>query len=234
MRCGAVSPEITLDLVRQFPTNGPTDPIRYYARPLTGWLFRERINLGLRTLAGRRFARGLEVGYGSGAVLAALSSVVDELHGIDLDADPALAGATLRRLGVEAKLRPGSVYELPYDDASFDLVASFSVFEHLHRYHVALAEVARVLRPGGTFLLGMPAVNVAMEAGFALIGFRGINDHHVTTPQQVERAFAGHGLAVRDAERLKLPLPATAPLPFAVPRRVPGMPVYFVWRLERV
>jgi SAM-dependent methyltransferase len=228
-----VNPEITLDLVRQFPSNGPTDPIRYYSRPLTGWLYRERINLGLRMLAGRRFSRALEVGFGSGAVVAALSEVCGDVHGIDLDADPALATATLERLGVRAALRAGSVYELPYDDGRFDLVASFSVFEHLHRYERALEEVRRVLQPGGTFLLGMPAVNKTMEAGFALIGFRGINDHHVTTPQQVARRFEAHGFAVRDAARLKLPLPSSPALPVQVPSAVPGLPVYFVWRLER-
>lgn len=228
-----MSPEITLDLVRRFPSNGPTDPIRYYHRPLTGWLFRERVNMGLRTLGDRRFARGLEVGFGSGAVLAALSSVVDELHGIDLDADPELASETLRDLGVSAALRAGSVYELPYEDGEFDLAVSFSVFEHLHRYELALDEVRRVLSPGGTFLLGMPAVNLAMEAGFALIGFRGINHHHVTTPQQVASRFASHGLSVKDAATLKLPLPTSPDFPVQLPRATPGLPVYFVWRLER-
>ncbi|MEZ4392621.1 MAG: class I SAM-dependent methyltransferase [Polyangiales bacterium] len=228
-----MSPEITLDLVRRFPSNGPTDPIRYYHRPLTGWLFRERVNMGLRMLSGRRFARGLEVGFGSGAVLAALSAVVDELHGIDLDADPELASSTLRALGVRASLRAGSVYELPYGDGEFDLAVSFSVFEHLHRYELALDEVRRTLKPGGTFLLGMPAVNLAMEAGFALIGFRGINHHHVTTPQQVEKRFAAHGFAVRDSATLRLPLPSSPDFPLPLPRSTPGLPVYFVWSLER-
>lgn len=228
-----MSPEITLDLVRQFPSNGPTDPIRYYSRPLTGWLYRERINLGLRMLEGRRFARSLEVGFGAGAVIAALAPVVGEAHGIDLDADPELASATLRRLGVEAHLRAGSVYELPYGDGEFDLVASFSVFEHLHRYERALEEVRRVLKPGGSFLLGMPAVNKAMEAGFTLIGFRGINDHHVTTPQQVASHFAAHGLRVKDAARLKLPLPSSPTLPVHIPAFTPGLSVYYVWLLER-
>lgn len=228
-----MSPEITLDLVRQFPSNGPTDPIRYYSRPLTGWIYRERINLGLRMLEGRRYAKGLEVGFGAGAVLAALSRIVNETHGIDLDADPGLAASTLNRLGVTAHLRAGSVYELPYGDAEFDLVASFSVFEHLHRYARALEEVRRVLKPGGHFLLGMPAVNKTMEAGFALIGFRGINDHHVTTPQQVAAHFAEHGLAVKQAATLKLPLPSSPALPLPIPAGVPGMSVYYVWLLER-
>ena len=52
----------------------------------------------------------------------------------------------------------GSVYELPYETAEFDLVLCFSVFEHLHQYEQGLREIARVLKPGGRFLLGMPAV----------------------------------------------------------------------------
>lgn len=229
----AVNPELTLDLVRQFPSNGPTDPIRYYSRPLTGWLYRERINLGLRMLEGRRFGRFLEVGFGAGAVVAALSGIVGEAHGVDLDADPELATSTLRRLGVDAHLRAGSVYELPYADGEFDLVASFSVFEHLHRYERALEEVRRVLKPGGSFLLGMPAVNKTMEAAFALIGFRGINDHHVTRPQQVAAHFAAHGLVVKQSTTLKLPLPSSPALPVSVPAGVPGLAVYYVWLLER-
>lgn len=219
----ALTAEITPELVSRFPKNGPTDPIAYYRRPITGPLFRERINLGLRMLRGRRFARGLEVGYGAGAVLAALSASVRELHGIDLDADPATASAALSEFSVSAELRAGSVYELPYPDARFDLVVSFSTFEHLHRYELALSEVRRVLRPGGFFLLGMPAVNRMMEAGFLAIGFRGIDDHHVTTPAQVAARFAAHGFAVRERATMNLPLVRGA-----------GVPVYYNWLLERL
>lgn len=214
--------EITIDLVKRFPSNGPTDPIRYYRRPLTGWLFRERINLGLRMLRDLRFERALEVGYGSGAVQVPLHGVAGEVHGIDLDADPALATRVLDALSLRSDLRRGSVYELPYPDAHFDLVASFSVFEHLHHFDKALAEVRRVLRPGGRFLLGMPAVNKMMEVSFRAIGFKGIDDHHVTTPQQVAGRFHANGLIVDDHARLALPIPT-----------MPGATVYYDWLLRR-
>ena len=64
--------EITLDLVKRFPSNGPTDPIRYYRRPLTGWLFRERINLGLRMLRDLRFYAKAVDGQASGATQTAI------------------------------------------------------------------------------------------------------------------------------------------------------------------
>lgn len=214
--------ELTRDALTRFPSNGPTDPIRYYTRPMTGWMFRERINLGLRMLRGRRFERALEVGYGAGAVQMALHGVANECHGIDLDADPALAMNVLASMGLRSELRAGSVYDLPYGDAEFDLVASFSTFEHLDRYDRALDEVCRVLKRDGCFLLGMPAVNRMMEAGFLAIGFKGINDHHVTTPAQVADRFAAHGLKVLRHARLTLPIPGGL-----------GVPVYYDWLLER-
>lgn len=214
--------ELTVEMLRGIPKNGPTDPIEYYRRPLVGRIFRDRINRGLKLLPNRRFGRALEVGYGAGAVLVALAPGVDELHGLDLDADPKVVTSILDSRGLKAELRQGSVYELPYDSDSFDLAVSFSMFEHLKEYPKGLAEVARVLRPGGLFLLGMPAVNRLMEAGFLAIGFKGINDHHITTPAQVERAFAGAGLRLVDKAPLDLPL-----------KRPLGARVYYNWLLEK-
>jgi SAM-dependent methyltransferase len=210
--------QLTATLLEGLVPNGPTDPIAYYKRPLIGRFFRERINLGLRMIADRRYAKALEVGYGAGAVLRAIAPSVDELYGIDLDADPALAQAWLGSYGRTARLIKGSVYELPYETAEFDLALSFSVFEHLHQYEQGLREIARVLKPGGRFLLGMPAVNTMMELGFLAIGFKGINERHVTTPRAVARAFEGAGLRIAGHTRLRL---------------IPGLPLYYNWLLEK-
>lgn len=213
-------PELTLDLVAGLPQNGPTDPIEFYKRPIVGYLYRERINMGLRLLSDRKFDRVLEVGFGAGAVLLTLASVTRDLSGIDLDADPKVVEGALGRHGLRADLRNASVYSLPFDADHFDLVVSYSVFEHLHEYRRALAEVARVLRPGGSFLLGMPAVNKAMSWGFRAIGFRGIEDHHVTTPRDVSRAFAETGFAVARENRMGL-------------GSVWSAAIYYTWLLEK-
>jgi SAM-dependent methyltransferase len=213
-------PELTLDLVADLPKNGPTDPIEFYKRPIVGYLYRERINMGLRLLGDRKFDRVLEVGFGAGAVLLTLSSATRDLFGIDLDADPKVAEGVLRRRGLRADLRNASVYCLPFEAGHFDLVVSYSVFEHLHEYRRALGEVARVLRPGGSFLLGMPAVNKAMSWGFRAIGFRGIEDHHVTTPAEVSRAFAETGFAVARENRMGL-------------GSVWSAAIYYTWLLDK-
>jgi SAM-dependent methyltransferase len=221
-RMGAMHarPELTVELLAGLPRNGPTDPIEFYRRPIVGYLFRARINMGLRLLGDRRFARTLEVGFGAGAVLLALAPSARELFGIDLDADPEVTRRALQQHGVIADLRNGNVYELPFEESFFDLVVSYSVFEHLHEYARALREVSRVLRPGGQFLLGMPAVNRAMEWGFRAIGFKGIADHHVTTPSEVATAFAGAGFSEISKKRLGIP-------------GIAGATLYYTWLLEK-
>jgi ubiquinone/menaquinone biosynthesis C-methylase UbiE len=212
-------PELTLELIRGLPKSGPTDPIGFYSRPLVGWLYRERINLGFALLPDKRFESMLEIGYGAGAVLLTLGKHAERMSGIDLDADPDVARGTLGRHGMSADLRKASVYELPFEDGSFDLAVSFSVFEHLHEYERALREVARVLRPGGLFLLGMPSVNRLMEVGFLAIGFKGIEDHHVTTPAAVAKSFGKTGFRVAKRKVFSFP--------------VPGLRLYYNWLLER-
>jgi len=212
-------PELTRDMLSGLPQNGPTDPIAYYRRPVVGWLYRERINMGLRLLGWERFESALEIGYGAGAVLIALAPLVKQLHGIDLDAEPEPVHDLLASRGIDTNLQKGSVYELPMKDETFDLACSFSVFEHLADYPKALREVRRVLKPNGKFLLGMPAVNRAMEWGFRAIGFKGIEDHHITTPADVAKEFAAAGFTLRGTKYLGVPQPAAA--------------LYTTWLLEK-
>ena len=214
--------ELASHMIDGFPKNGPSDPIEYYRRPLIGRLYLDRINRGLRLLPNQAYERALEVGYGAGAVQLALAPGVKELHGIDLDAEPSIVTDVLKKRSCDAALVQGSVYELPYESGFFDLVVSFSVFEHLAEYKKALGEVFRVLKPGGLFLLGMPSVNKLMEAGFLAIGFKGINDHHITRPADVERAWPAVGFRRRAADFLDLPA-----------RRPFGLRLYHDWLLEK-
>jgi SAM-dependent methyltransferase len=211
--------QLTTTLLEDLPKNGPTDPIEYYRKPLVGGLYRYRINMGLGLIPSGHYKSALEIGYGAGAVLLAMAPAVGELHGIDLDADPEPVKKLLATRGRTVNLVQGSVLDMPYADQTFDLAASFSVFEHLAEYRRALREVARVLAPDGLFLLGMPAVNWMMELGFRAIGFRGINDHHITTPAQVAACFEDCGFTLVRSRRLNAP--------------VRPMTLYYVWLLKK-
>ena len=92
------------------------------------------------------------------------SAVSSELHRgarlLDLgcgprDQEPVALHYGLRYAGVDYSSPDGDLladaHALPFGDASFDLVLSYAVFEHLHNPFIAAAEVARVLVPGGIF-----------------------------------------------------------------------------------
>ncbi|MDF1563006.1 MAG: class I SAM-dependent methyltransferase [Deltaproteobacteria bacterium] len=72
-----------------------------------------------------------------------------------LDASPEAVALVPEAL-VEAK-QVGDVCALPFADATFDVVTAFDLLEHVEDDHVALAEIRRVLRPGGALLLTVPA-----------------------------------------------------------------------------
>src|SRR2546423_89000 len=54
---------------------------------------------------------------------------------------------------------------LPFGDGAFDVVCAFEVLEHIPDDDQALAEIARVLRPGGALVFSVP-VNPALYSGF--------------------------------------------------------------------
>jgi ubiquinone/menaquinone biosynthesis C-methylase UbiE len=174
--------------------NDQYDPLPYYYKPLVGRIFAARLNSGLQLLAGR-FSRLLEIGYGSGVLMPTLAAISDELYGIDLVPPSPGLKERLARLGVTPRgLVQADVQKLPFADGFFDGVVAFSIFEHLRGPEVgrALADVARVLRPGGRLLVGCPAVHKLMNAAFGAIGFSDIENHHFSTIADVVQAATPH------------------------------------------
>jgi ubiquinone/menaquinone biosynthesis C-methylase UbiE len=97
-----------------------------------------------------RFARGLdvlEVGCGTGLLLDRIQRFARSAKGVDLSPGM-LERARARGLDVEV----GSATDLPFPDASFDVACSFKVLPHVREIRRALAEMARVLRPGGVLV----------------------------------------------------------------------------------
>lgn len=96
----------------------------------------------------------LEIGPGPGAATEWLRHRVRRLVAVELDPE---AGDRLRErfAGTNVEVVTANATRLDFDDASFDAVACFTMFHHVQTLagqHAVLAEAARVLRPGGTFL----------------------------------------------------------------------------------
>lgn len=86
----------------------------------------------------------LEVGCGTGLILQRLACLARTARGVDLS-EGMLAKARARGLDVVQ----GDATRLPFPDASFDVVVSFKVLAHVQDIRAAMAEMARVVRPGG-------------------------------------------------------------------------------------
>jgi ubiquinone/menaquinone biosynthesis C-methylase UbiE len=74
-----------------------------------------------------------------------------------LDADPAMIAAARRRSeteGIRLRLIEGQAETLPFDDAAFDCVVAVTVLCFVRDAERAVAEMARVLTPGGRLVVG--------------------------------------------------------------------------------
>jgi ubiquinone/menaquinone biosynthesis C-methylase UbiE len=108
-----------------------------------GWL---GLTTARRKLVSGLSGRVLEVGTGTGLALPGYPDTVTSVTAIDIDAE-ALERARGRRPGVE--VLQASVEELPFADASFDTVVASLVFCSVDTPGRGMAELFRVLRPGG-------------------------------------------------------------------------------------
>jgi len=123
-------------------------------------------------------ARVLDLGCGDGQIARAIASTGATVVGVDpttnqIDVAAARAGGPMfAQAGASA---------LPFTNASFDGVIACLVFEHIDDVDGAIAEVARVLRPGGrfTFMLNHPLLQTP--------GSGWIDDHMVDPPEQYWR-----------------------------------------------
>jgi SAM-dependent methyltransferase len=68
----------------------------------------------------------------------------------------AQARANALAKGVHLGLLRADIRDLPFADASFDLAYTMGTIEHIAEYRQALAELRRVLRPGGRAIVGVP------------------------------------------------------------------------------
>jgi SAM-dependent methyltransferase len=150
---------------------GPDDPLEYYYRPHTAWLYRARLRLALRVLGEGPYESLLEVGYGSGILLPELSRRADRVAAIDVHPHRREVEMAMDRLGVGAVLSEASLFEIPSADDEFDALVCLSVLEHITDLDAAFQEFARVLRPGGVAVIGFPVRNPLTDRLFRMLGY---------------------------------------------------------------
>ncbi|MEZ0449571.1 class I SAM-dependent methyltransferase [Cellulomonas sp. ICMP 17802] len=118
-------------------------------------MYSEHVN---RYLAATEVVRGKRVldiasgsGYGSQLLAGSAASVI----GVDVSAD-AVAYASTEHSRSNLEFRVGDAERIPVDDASVDVVVTFETIEHVADYERFVAEIDRVLAPGGVALVSTP------------------------------------------------------------------------------
>lgn len=151
----------------------------------------------------------LDVGCGDGHFAATAYNLPIDV-GVDL-LSPELEEA--REWRAYRQVVPASGTSLPFSDASFQTVVSNSVVEHIPDLNTALAEISRVLAPGGTFAFTTPSEHfgeyllgnaVMRRLGLQALGeayvrwFDSISNHfHRLSPAQWQRKLNTAGLTVK-------------------------------------
>ena len=113
-----------------------------------------------RMLPRRRYGRVLEIGSGTGFFLLNLwkAGYVEEAHATDISPGMlSVCAESARRIGCDLRTQTADAEGLPYGDGEFDLVVGHAFLHHLPDPKGAIAEMHRVLRPGGAlFIAGEP------------------------------------------------------------------------------
>ena len=159
--------------------------------------------------------RVLELGCGTGIFLEKLARRGAFITGIDLSTD-LLARCAARMEGTATvRLVRGNAMQMPFADASFDAVYGSSILHHLD-LGAALAEAARVLRPGGRIAFAEPnilnpQVVIMFKLGLTKRYFGVSPDEMAFSRFRARAAAARAGLADVSATPFDFLHPATPP-----------------------
>lgn len=124
-------------------------------QPATSWW--RSIELAVVIDHGLPQGIGLDLGCGDGKLMRILLEAAQAspaLVGVDIDPQETSDAAAC---GVYRRVHTAPGERIPEPDASFDFAFSNSVLEHIGDLEPVIGEVARLLRPGGTFLFTVPA-----------------------------------------------------------------------------
>ena len=108
----------------------------------------------------------LDLACGEGYGSSLMSGVAEQVVGVDVSAD-AIKHASIKygRKRGNLKFQKSSAADLPFHDASFDVVVSFETIEHLAEQAQMLTEIRRVLRPHGVLVISSPNRPIYSDVG---------------------------------------------------------------------
>jgi trans-aconitate methyltransferase len=150
----------------------------------------------------------LDLGCGDGQLTLRLAAMGANVHGVDSSLEMVEAA---RARGAAADLARAE--SLPYLDASFDAVFSNAALHWVRGQDAMIAQVHRVLRPGGRFVAEMgghgniAAIRIALIAALARHGFEDLEDevNYYPTPEAYRKRLERAGFLIERMELIPRP-----------------------------
>jgi SAM-dependent methyltransferase len=97
----------------------------------------------------------LDIGCGSGQFLSKMREQGWDTYGVEVSTDAATLGKNSAGLNIFA----GSLLEANFPSNHFDYIRSNHSFEHVYNPNETMAEIKRILKPGGKLMIGVPNIN---------------------------------------------------------------------------
>jgi ubiquinone/menaquinone biosynthesis C-methylase UbiE len=113
------------------------------------------LNIGTKDPKFEKPGRILDIGCGSGKFLYNVREKGWEVYGVEVNRNAAELGRNAAGINIFA----GNLLEANFPDNYFNYIRSNHSFEHIVNPHEILDEIYRILKPGGSLLVGVPNVN---------------------------------------------------------------------------
>lgn len=163
---------------------------RFLVAPLLDWTGAPMMAAAFRALAPQPGEAILDLGIGGGALSRRLVRAGAVVTGVD--PSEVLLAEARRRIGPAATFRPGRGEAIPLADGSMDKAASVNTPYFWSALGPVMAELARVLKPGGRLVLGFQTAESVRAWPGHVHGF------HAWTEAEIVAALGTAGLPVED------------------------------------
>lgn len=145
--------------------------------------------------------RILDIGCGNGNVIRLLlKERQGDYYGVDLSA--VMIEEAEKRLPDNVVLRSADVISLPFDDDFFDILICNASFHHYEEPEKAVAEMNRVLKPGGALILGDPTFPLLRRLFNWLIKWCNSGDFWIYGKKDILPLFKAGGFDILKWKRL--------------------------------
>ncbi len=183
-------------------------PAYSHTNPLINWLFWKRLHTVIDYVERRApYGRALDFGCGSGVMLPFLAKASREVIAADVDLVPLRHMMKRIPVATNVKLADASADAMSREPAaSFDLIIALDVLEHVQDLPGSVAQLLRLLKPGGELVVSGPTENLLYRFGRRLAGPEYSGEYHERGVAEI-RGLLARKVRVRQIATLYWPAP---------------------------